>query len=94
MASTTINLPIPGSRIRWLALGLAGGALIAAIASPAFAPRPIYGVGTDGTDARAHDQRHRHRPGRDQPGRRRPPGRRAGQPPDGQGGPRGRRRSR
>ena len=49
MASTTITLPIPGSRTRWLALGLAGGALIAAIASPAFAPRPIYGVGTDGT---------------------------------------------
>lgn len=49
MSTTTITLPIPGSRIRWLALGLAGGALIAAIASPAFAPRPIYGVGTDGT---------------------------------------------
>ena len=27
MASTTITLPIPGSRTRWLALGLAGGAL-------------------------------------------------------------------
>jgi uncharacterized protein len=49
MASTTITLPLPGSRTRWLAIGLAGGALVAAIASPAFAPRPILGVDTSGT---------------------------------------------
>jgi uncharacterized protein YggE len=49
MASTTIILPLPGARTRWLAIGLAGGALVAAIASPAFAPRPILGVDANGT---------------------------------------------
>jgi uncharacterized protein YggE len=49
MATTTITLPVPGSRIRWLAVGLAAGAMFAAIASPAFAPRPIYGLDTNGT---------------------------------------------
>ncbi len=44
MATSTITLPIPGSRPRWLALGLAGGILVAAIAGPAFAPRTILGV--------------------------------------------------
>ncbi len=48
MATTTITLPLPGSRARWLALGLAAGALVAAIASPAFAPRPIYGLDANG----------------------------------------------
>jgi len=48
MATTTITLPVPGSRARWLALGLAAGALVAAIASPAFAPRPIYGLDANG----------------------------------------------
>ena len=51
MASTTITLPLPGSRTRWLAIGLAGGALVAAIASPAFAPRPILGVDANGNPA-------------------------------------------
>lgn len=49
MATTTITLPIPGSRARWLALGLAGGILVAALASPAFAPRTILGVDSSGT---------------------------------------------
>lgn len=49
MATTTITLPVPGSRARWLAAGLAGGLLVAAIASPAFAPRPILGVDANGT---------------------------------------------
>lgn len=38
--SISITLPIPGSRGRWLAVGLAGGLLIAGLASPLFsAPR-------------------------------------------------------
>ena len=36
----TISLPLPGSRGRWLAAGLAAGLLVAALASPLFqAPR-------------------------------------------------------
>jgi hypothetical protein len=38
-SSITINLP--GPRARWLAVGLAVGLLVAAVASPLFAPRPI-----------------------------------------------------
>ena len=38
---STVTLPIPGPRATWLALGLATGMLVAAVASPAFAPRPI-----------------------------------------------------
>ncbi|MEO8230491.1 MAG: SIMPL domain-containing protein [Chloroflexota bacterium] len=49
MATTTITIPVPGSRARWLAVGLAGGILVAAIASPAFAPRTILGVDGTGT---------------------------------------------
>ena len=49
MSTTTVSIPVPGSRARWLALGLASGALVAAIASPAFAPRPILGVDANGT---------------------------------------------
>ena len=44
MATTTITLPVPGARARWLAFGLAAGLLVAAIASPAFSPRPILGA--------------------------------------------------
>jgi uncharacterized protein len=51
MSTTTITLPLPGSRARWVALGLATGALVAAVASPAFAPRPILGVDPNGTPA-------------------------------------------
>jgi uncharacterized protein len=49
MSTTTITLRLPGSRARWVALGLATGALAAAVAYPAFAPRQIYGVDTSGT---------------------------------------------
>ena len=41
---STITIAIPGARTRWLAVGLAVGLLVAAIASPAFAPRPISAV--------------------------------------------------
>jgi uncharacterized protein YggE len=44
MATTTITLPVPGSHARWLALGLAGGILVAAIASPALGPHTVLGV--------------------------------------------------
>ena len=39
----------PRTRTGWLAIGLATGILVAAIASPAFAPRPILGVGSGDT---------------------------------------------
>ena len=45
----TITLRVPGPRTGWLAIGLATGILVAAIASPAFAPRPILGVGSGDT---------------------------------------------
>ena len=44
MPTTTITIPHPGPRARWLAAGLATGLLVAAIASPAFVPRPILGI--------------------------------------------------
>ena len=43
---TSITINLPGTRTRWLAVGLAVGLLVAAIASPAFAPRPITGTDT------------------------------------------------
>jgi uncharacterized protein YggE len=49
MSTTTITLRLPGPRARWVALGLATGALAAAIAYPVFAPRQILGVDTNGT---------------------------------------------
>lgn len=41
MPTQTIAIPVPAltSRARWLALGLVGGLVVAAIASPAFSPR-------------------------------------------------------
>ena len=42
MPPTTVTLNLPTTRVRWLAIGLAGGLLVAAIASPAFAPRPTF----------------------------------------------------
>jgi uncharacterized protein YggE len=44
MSTTTISIRLPGTRARWLAAGLATGLLVAAIASPAFAPRSILAV--------------------------------------------------
>ena len=38
---STVTLTLPGSRIRWLAIGLATGLLVAAVASPAFAPLSV-----------------------------------------------------
>lgn len=40
-SSITIAIPVPGPRARWVAAGIVTGLLIAAIASPAFAPRSI-----------------------------------------------------
>jgi len=37
----TITLPLPGSRARWIALGLGAGLVAASIASPALSPRQI-----------------------------------------------------
>jgi len=44
MRSITITIPSPSQRARWLAAGLAVGLLSAAVASPAFAPRPTLAV--------------------------------------------------
>lgn len=46
MDPITLTLRLPGSRARWLAAGLATGLLIAAIASPAFAPRRTLAADT------------------------------------------------
>ena len=40
-STITVSIPMPGRRARWAAIGLATGLLIAAIASPAFAPHSI-----------------------------------------------------
>ncbi len=45
MPPTTITLTLPTSRIRWIGIGLAIGLLVAAIASPAFAPRAALAAG-------------------------------------------------
>ncbi len=42
--TVSITLPLPGTAVRWLAVGLAAGIVVASIASPAFAPRPTLGV--------------------------------------------------
>jgi len=48
----TIQFPVIGSRIRWLAIGLAAGLLVASAAGPALAPRQILAVDpTSGTPA-------------------------------------------
>lgn len=44
MPPTTVTLSLPRRRAAWLAIGLAAGLLVAAIASPAVAPRPIAGA--------------------------------------------------
>jgi len=40
-SSITISIPMPGPRVRWAAAGIAAGLLVAVIAGPALAPRPI-----------------------------------------------------
>lgn len=42
--TVSVSIPLPGPRARWLAAGLSAGLIIAAIAGPAFAPRPILAV--------------------------------------------------
>ena len=44
MPPTSITIPLPRRPAVWLAIGLAAGLVVAAIASPAFAPRPIAGA--------------------------------------------------
>ncbi|MES2211100.1 MAG: SIMPL domain-containing protein [Chloroflexota bacterium] len=43
-STVTVSIPIPGPRVRWAAIGLAAGLLVALIAGPAFAPRSILAV--------------------------------------------------
>jgi len=40
-SSITFSVPMPGPRVRWAAAGIAAGLLVAVIAGPALAPRPI-----------------------------------------------------
>ena len=42
--TVSLSIPVPGPRVRWLAVGLSAGLLVAAIASPAFSPRSIRAV--------------------------------------------------
>jgi len=51
-SSISISIPVPGTRARWLAVGLAAGLLAATIASPAFAPRAS--LATDPSSAIEH----------------------------------------
>jgi len=44
MPPSSITIPVPRRTAVWLAIGLAGGLIVAAIANPAFAPRPIAGA--------------------------------------------------
>lgn len=46
----SITLPVPGPRVRWLALGLAAGLLGAAIAGPIFGPRTSLATDPDGSE--------------------------------------------
>lgn len=49
MPPTSITFTLPSSRTRWIGIGLAIGLLVAAIASPAFAPRTILAAAGDTT---------------------------------------------
>jgi hypothetical protein len=44
MRTIDLTIPVPGSRIGWLATGLAGGLLAANLLAPAFAPRTTLAV--------------------------------------------------
>lgn len=45
----SITVPVPGARVRWLALGLAVGLLTAAIVAPLFGPRTLLATDPTGT---------------------------------------------
>jgi uncharacterized protein YggE len=45
----TLTIPTPRSRAAWLAVGLATGLLVAAVASPLFSARPLLAVDPSGT---------------------------------------------
>jgi uncharacterized protein YggE len=51
-SSITVSIPVPGPRVRWAAAGIVTGLLVAAIAGPALAPRPIFA--TDPAPAGEH----------------------------------------
>lgn len=40
-STLTVAIPLPGTRVRWAALGLTAGLVVAVIAGPAMTPRPI-----------------------------------------------------
>lgn len=42
--TTTVSFPVPGPHVRWAAVGLAAGLIVAAIAGPALMPRTILAV--------------------------------------------------
>ena len=44
MPPSSVTIPLPSRPAVWLAVGVAAGLVVAAIASPAFAPRPIAGA--------------------------------------------------
>lgn len=50
-STITFSIPMPGPRVRWVALGLSVGLLVAVIASPAFTPRPILATNPTSTIA-------------------------------------------
>ena len=47
--TVSISLPVPGSRAGWLAVGLAAGMLVAVLAGPLFAIRPILATDPSAT---------------------------------------------
>ncbi len=52
MSTLTVNLPIPGARVRWLAVGALAGLLVGAALMPALGPRPARAV--DGSTTPEH----------------------------------------
>lgn len=51
MSTFTISVPLPASRIRWAAAGLAAGLLVALMAAPSLAPRPLLATDATGQPA-------------------------------------------
>ena len=52
MSTVTVNLPVPGARVRWLGVGALAGLLVGAALMPALGPRPARAV--DGSQAPEH----------------------------------------